>query len=42
MHVLEKMLDQKVDFKWIPFQVWLDTGNISALQKTEQYLKENK
>ncbi|MBU1203291.1 hypothetical protein KKH39_04605 [Patescibacteria group bacterium] len=38
VHVLEKMLEQKIDFKWIPFPVWLDTGNISALENTQKYL----
>jgi choline kinase len=42
VHVLEKMLKQGTDFEWIPFPVWLDTGNISALKKTRQYLKNNR
>ncbi len=39
VHVLEKMLKEGVDFEWIPFPIWLDTGNITALENTQKYLK---
>ncbi len=39
--ILNKMLEQKVDFKWIPYKVWLDTGNLTAIKRTEDYLSEN-
>lgn len=37
VHVLNKMLERHVAFKWVPFNVWLDTGNLSALKRTETY-----
>lgn len=39
VHVLDRMLAEGALFKWIPYNVWLDTGNLEALAKTEKYLK---
>ncbi|PWB39040.1 MAG: hypothetical protein C3F02_00265 [Parcubacteria group bacterium] len=39
VHVLENMIKQGTDFQWMPFPVWLDTGNPSALEKTRNFLK---
>ena len=41
VHVLEKMLADGVLFDWVPYNVWLDTGNLESLAKTEQYFKDN-
>lgn len=41
VHVLDRMLKDGTSFEWIPFSIWLDTGNINALQNTEKYLKNN-
>jgi choline kinase len=40
--VLDAMIKKGVDFKWIPYKVWLDTGNIPALKTTEEFLKNLK
>ena len=37
--VLYSMIKKEIDFEWIPYKVWLDTGNISSLKKTEEFLK---
>lgn len=42
VHVLEKMLAEGADFDWVPYDVWLDTGNLEALAKTEEYFKSRK
>jgi NDP-sugar pyrophosphorylase family protein len=42
VHVLDKMLHDGVAFEWVPYDVWLDTGNLDALAKTEEYLKNKK
>ncbi len=36
--VIEKMLSWGVEFDWVPYQTWLDTGNPQALQKTVKFL----
>jgi len=41
VHVLEKMMSNGVDFEWLPFSVWLDTGNLVTLEKTKKYLQNN-
>lgn len=40
VHVLDSMLAEGISFKWIPYDVWLDTGNLEALAKTEKYLEK--
>src|SRR3989344_1953885 len=40
--VLDIMIKKGIDFQWIPYKVWLDTGNIPALQKTEAFLQNLK
>lgn len=40
VHVLDAMLCQGVPFRWIPYEVWLDTGNPIALAQTEVYLQQ--
>ena len=37
--ILDAILKKGIDFKWIPFKVWLDTGNPSALDRTVAFLK---
>jgi hypothetical protein len=39
VHVIEQMLKRGADFRWVPYKIWLDTGNLEALKKTEEYLK---
>ncbi|OGG58852.1 hypothetical protein A2765_00530 [Candidatus Kaiserbacteria bacterium RIFCSPHIGHO2_01_FULL_56_24] len=36
--ILDAMIKTGVMFKWIPYKVWLDTGNIPALKATEKFL----
>ncbi|MEK7509195.1 MAG: hypothetical protein AAB605_00605 [Patescibacteria group bacterium] len=36
--ILDAMIQAGVQFKWIPYKVWLDTGNIPALQRTTDFL----
>ena len=38
VHILNKMLGNGVSFEWMPYSVWLDTGNLEALEKTKKYL----
>ncbi len=38
--VIEKLLEKGMKFKWIPFNTWLDTGNVKALEKTAEYLRK--
>jgi choline kinase len=40
--VLDAMIKEGIDFDWIPYKVWLDTGNIPALKSTEEFLKNLK
>jgi NDP-sugar pyrophosphorylase family protein len=40
-HVLNKMIASGIDFSWKPFSVWLDTGTVEALGKTEEYLSNH-
>ena len=35
--LLGDMLRAGVFFKWVPYRIWLDTGNPEALQKTQAY-----
>lgn len=37
--ILDSMIRQSIEFKWIPYEVWLDTGNIPALERTEKFLE---
>ncbi|MEK7227487.1 MAG: WavE lipopolysaccharide synthesis family protein [Patescibacteria group bacterium] len=39
IQVLNEMLRRGVKFKFTPYSVWLDTGNLPALAKTEEFLK---
>lgn len=36
--ILDEMLKRGLAFKWVPYKVWLDTGNLSALERTEKFL----
>src|SRR5581483_11793318 len=36
--ILDEMLKRGLDFNWVPFKIWLDTGNLDALAKTEKFL----
>jgi len=40
VHVLEKMLQTGTDFTLVPYNVWLDTGNLESLEKTRKYLEK--
>lgn len=40
--VIEQMMKEGTKFKWVPFKVWLDTGNIPALKETEKILSTRK
>jgi choline kinase len=37
--ILNKMIESGSAFKWVPYKVWLDTGNLQALQATEEFLR---
>lgn len=39
VHVIEAMLARGAEFRWVPYKIWLDTGNPEALRKTEEYFK---
>jgi len=39
VHVVDLMMKWGILFEWIPFDTWLDTGNISALKKAGEYLR---
>lgn len=39
VHVLDEMIKQGIAFEWIPYKVWLDTGSVEALKKTQKYFK---
>lgn len=38
--ILDAMIKEGIEFDWMPYRVWLDTGNIPALKKTEKFLSE--
>ena len=40
IQVLNSMLAKGKEFQSVAYSVWLDTGNIPALKKTEEYLKD--
>jgi len=40
--VLDAMIKERIHFDWVPYKVWLDTGNIPALKSTEEFLKNLK
>jgi NDP-sugar pyrophosphorylase family protein len=43
IQVLNSMLKDGKEFWSVPYSTWLDTGNLDAIKKTEEYLKkENK
>jgi choline kinase len=41
VHVIDKMIKDRMDFDFIPYKEWLDTGNISALENTRKKLGED-
>ena len=40
VHVLEKMLQDGIDFNLMPYNTWLDTGNLGSLEKTREFLSK--
>jgi choline kinase len=40
--ILDSMIKEGVVFEWIPYKVWLDTGNIPALKRTEDFLSSRR
>jgi choline kinase len=40
--ILDEMIKGGVVFAWIPYKVWLDTGNPAALKRTEDFLSDLK
>lgn len=40
--ILDEMIKRGIEFTWIPYTVWLDTGNPKALARTEAYLQDAK
>lgn len=38
VHIIRRMMATGISFSSIPFQIWLDTGNVEALHRTETYL----
>ncbi len=41
VHIINAMIDKGVSFDWIPYKVWLDTGNLVAIKKTEEYFSKS-
>lgn len=41
VQVLDRMIKNGSDFTLIPFPVWLDIGNLTALKNTEEYLQKH-
>ncbi|MBR9705593.1 hypothetical protein GOV14_01020 [Candidatus Pacearchaeota archaeon] len=41
VHVVNTMIQNGNKFEWIPYKVWLDTGNMEALKKAGDYLANN-
>lgn len=39
VHVIEVMLNAGYKFKWVPYKIWLDTGNLDSLKETETYFQ---
>jgi len=39
--ILDAMIKQGVKFDRIPYKVWLDTGNLATLARTDAYLRAN-
>ena len=39
--ILYTMIKEGIEFNWIPYKVWLDTGNIPALQSKEKFLSDH-
>jgi NDP-sugar pyrophosphorylase family protein len=37
--ILGEMIKKGIEFDWKPFKIWLDTGNLQALSKTEKFMK---
>lgn len=40
--ILNAMLKEEVEFTWIPYKIWLDTGNLTAIKKAEDWLSMSK
>ncbi len=40
--ILDQMIKEEVRFEWIPYKVWLDTGNLDALSRAENFLSNRK
>ncbi len=40
--ILDEMIKRGADFTWVPYSVWLDTGNLDALDATLLYLSNLK
>ena len=41
VHVDIRMMKRGFKFSWVPYKIWLDTGNINAFKKTEKYFKNS-
>ena len=39
VHVVDAMIKQGIEFRSVLFDPWLDTGNLPALEKTQDYLE---
>ena len=37
--VLDSMIKQGITFDWIPYKIWLDTGNLTAFQKADAHVR---
>lgn len=37
--VLDEMIKRGIKFEWVPYKVWLDTGNLNRFAKTEECLR---
>ena len=40
VHIINAMIDKGTEFEWIRYNTWLDTGNLTAIKRTEDYISK--
>lgn len=40
--VLDVMIRRGIAFTWVPYKIWLDVGNVPALKRTEEFLRNHR
>ncbi len=38
--ILDQMIKEGIDFEWVPYNIWLDTGNPDALKRSKDFLTQ--